>query len=298
MNDHTFAFLYYRYDSNILFMHQVKPHLEMLGEVRRREQIWIQKELNLLMTLLDMIGESSTYAVKLANENSLNSANSDNLSSTNALNSTNNSNSTNASSLTNNSSFSNASEKYRLFVGIQLPQDVQRVLDIWKSSLQEVLPFQKWTHPQDVHVTLSFLGDASAETAEALAADLRQLAAAALPLTLHAEGLGVFGPPAAPSILWAGLAGDLDALAALQREVAGVCARHGFPAEARAYRPHLTLARRYRTAAGPFKRSALAAAEAPAGGWPAWRVEDIVLYRSHLGRLPAYEPIGVFPFEA
>ncbi|MEC0146031.1 RNA 2',3'-cyclic phosphodiesterase, partial [Paenibacillus alginolyticus] len=171
-------------------MHQVKPHLEMLGEVRRREQIWIQKELKLLMTLLDMIGKSSTYAVKLANENILNSANSDNLSSTNALN------------LTNNSSSTNASEKYRLFVGIQLPQDVQRVLDIWKSSLQEVLPFQKWTHPQDVHVTLSFLGDASAETAEALAADLRQLAAAALPLTLHAEGLGVFGPPAAPSILW------------------------------------------------------------------------------------------------
>ncbi len=250
------------------------------------------------MTLLDMIGKSSTYAVKLANENILNSANSDNLSSTNASSLTNNSNSTNASSSTNNSNSTNASEKYRLFVGIQLPQDVQRVLDIWKSSLQEVLPFQKWTHPQDVHVTLSFLGDASAETAEALAADLRQLAAAALPLTLHAEGLGVFGPPAAPSILWAGLAGDLDALAALQREVAGVCARHGFPSEARAYRPHLTLARRYRTAAGPFKRSALAAAGAPAGGWPAWRVEDIVLYRSHLGRLPAYEPLGVFPFEA
>lgn len=228
------------------------------------------------MTMLDSIGESSTNAANSEKSNT--------------------SRSTNASSSTNTQSSTNASEMYRLFVGIQLPQDVQRVLDIWKDSIQKVLPFQKWTHPQDVHVTLSFLGDASAETAEALAADLRQLAAAALPLTLHAEGLGVFGPPAAPSILWAGLAGDLDVLAALQREVAGVCARHGFPAEARAYRPHLTLARRYRTAAGPFKRSALAAAGAPAGGWPAWRVEDIVLYRSHLGRQPAYEPLGVFAF--
>ncbi|SDN25651.1 2'-5' RNA ligase [Paenibacillus sp. yr247] len=188
-----------------------------------------------------------------------------------------------------------SSEMYRLFVGIQLPPDIQRELEKWKGSLQKVLPFQKWTHPQDVHVTLSFLGDASAETANALAIELRQLAAATLPLTLHAEGLGVFGPPAAPSILWAGVAGDLDALAALQREVAGACARHGFPAEARAYRPHLTLARRYRTAAGPFSRAALAVG-APSGGWPVWRVEDIVLYRSHLGRQPAYEPLGVFPF--
>jgi 2'-5' RNA ligase len=188
-----------------------------------------------------------------------------------------------------------APSEIRLFVGIKLPPDVQRVLELWKGSLQKALPFQKWTHPQDVHVTLSFLGDASAETADTLAHDLRQLAAATLPLTLHAEGLGVFGPPAAPSILWAGVAGDLDALAALQREVADACARHGFPAEARAYRPHLTLARRYRTAAGPFKRAALAAA-APDTGWPVWQVEDIVLYRSHLGRQPAYEPLGVFPF--
>ncbi|WP_411830236.1 2'-5' RNA ligase family protein [Paenibacillus alba] len=72
-----------------------------------------------------------------------------------------------------------ASEPYRLFVGIALPPDVQRELELWAGSLQKALPFQKWTHPQDVHVTLSFLGDASAETALALAHDLRQVAAAA-----------------------------------------------------------------------------------------------------------------------
>ncbi|MCY9658024.1 RNA 2',3'-cyclic phosphodiesterase [Paenibacillus anseongense] len=186
---------------------------------------------------------------------------------------------------------STPSDTYRLFVGIRLPQETQRELALVAAALKERLPFQKWTHPQDVHVTLSFLGDASAEKAQALAHDLRQLAAAALPLTLHADGLGVFGPPAAPSVLWAGVAGDLDALAALQREVAGACARQGFPAEARAYRPHLTLARRYRLAAEPFSRASLAGAPS----LPAWRVEDIVLYRSHLGRQPSYEPLGVFP---
>ncbi|MDD9266254.1 RNA 2',3'-cyclic phosphodiesterase [Paenibacillus sp. GCM10023248] len=185
------------------------------------------------------------------------------------------------------------SDNYRLFVGIGLPPDTQRELALLAASLRERLPFQKWTHPQDVHVTLSFLGDTAAEKVEALADELRRLAAAAPPLTLHAEGLGVFGPPAAPSVLWAGVAGDLDALAALQREVAGACARHGFPAEARAYRPHLTLARRYRQAAGPFSRAALAGAPA----LPAWRVEDIVLYRSHLGRQPSYESLGVFPLD-
>lgn len=189
---------------------------------------------------------------------------------------------------------STPSDKIRLFVGIGLPPDTQRELARQADALRARLPFQKWTHPQDVHVTLSFLGDTPAEMVDALADDLRQLAAAAPPLTLHAEGLGVFGPPAAPSVLWAGVAGDLDALAALQRGVAGACARHGFPAEARAYRPHLTLARRYRAAAGPFSRASLAGAPS----LPAWRVEDIVLYRSHLGRQPSYEPLGVYALRA
>ncbi len=183
---------------------------------------------------------------------------------------------------------------FRLFVGLRLPPEAMRELSLWQGSIQEQLPFSKWTHPQDFHVTLQFLGNTEAEMADQLAPALRQLAAAAAPLTLHAEGLGVFGPPAAPSILWAGVAGDLPALAALQRDTVRACARHGFAAEDRAYRPHITLARRYRAAAGPFDRAALAAG-APAGSGPAWRVEDIVLYRSHMGRQPAYEPIAAFP---
>jgi 2'-5' RNA ligase len=181
---------------------------------------------------------------------------------------------------------------YRLFVGLALPASVQNTLKEWSAAAREALPFQKWTHPQDVHVTLQFLGDTPPEAALALEASLRRLAADTQPLQLRIEGLGVFGPPAAPSVLWAGIAGDLDALGALHSQVVRACARHGFPAEARAYRPHLTLARRSR---GPISRAALDAA-LPAAGWPpSWQVQTIVLYRSHLGRRPSYEPLGVFP---
>jgi 2'-5' RNA ligase len=181
---------------------------------------------------------------------------------------------------------------YRLFVGIRLPSAIGHELAAWKESAQRVFSFQKWTHPEDVHITLQFLGDATPEIAEALAADLRQLASQTQPLRLHAEGLGVFGPPMAPTILWAGVAGELEALHALQSQIERICARHGFEAEARAYRPHLTLARRTR---GAFSRAALAKAALPAGVTAEWPVQDIVLYRSHIGRKPAYEPLGVFP---
>jgi 2'-5' RNA ligase len=183
-------------------------------------------------------------------------------------------------------------EMVRLFVGVPLSGAVRKVLESWRETVRAELPFQKWTHPEDVHITLFFLGDTPRATAQALEAELRHIAAATEPFELRIEGLGVFGAPAAPNILWAGVAGDTAALGELQRRVAAACARQGFEAEARAYRPHVTLARRYR-GSGPFRRAALQAAP-PAGGWPTWQVQDIVLYLSHLGRSPAYEPLGVY----
>ncbi|SEB95153.1 RNA 2',3'-cyclic phosphodiesterase [Paenibacillus sp. GP183] len=185
-----------------------------------------------------------------------------------------------------------SSSTYRIFVGIALPDDLQGHLQDWVAEARTALPFQKWTHPQDVHVTLQFLGDSSPEAALALSADLRQLAQDAAALQLRVAGLGTFGAPAAPNVLWAGLAGDLDVLSALQAQVERVSARHGFQAEARAYRPHLTLARRAR---GPVTRAALDAAALTMGVEAEWLVQDIVLYRSHMGRKPAYEPLGVHP---
>jgi 2'-5' RNA ligase len=182
----------------------------------------------------------------------------------------------------------------RLFIGIPLPASVQSLLPSWQSALQRDLKFQKWTHPEDVHITLFFLGDVAPEIVPAMEAELLSIAAETAPFGLRADGLGVFGPPAAPSILWAGIEGDKAQLSELQRLVAGACARQGFAAESRGYRPHVTLARRYR-GTGPFQRAALARAAQPAGGWPTWQVQDIVLYQSHLGRSPSYEPLVVIP---
>jgi 2'-5' RNA ligase len=187
---------------------------------------------------------------------------------------------------------STSDSSYRLFVGIRIPSPIGHELAVWKESAKRELPFQKWTHPEDVHITLQFLGVATPEIAEALSPDLRRLAAETPPLRLRVDGLGVFGAPTAPTILWAGIAGDLEALHALQSQVERICASHGFTAETRAYRPHLTLARRAR---GAFSRAALTQAALPAAGTAEWAVQDIVLYRSHIGRKPAYEPLGVFP---
>jgi RNA 2',3'-cyclic 3'-phosphodiesterase len=62
-------------------------------------------------------------------------------------------------------------------------------------------------------------------------------------LHLKIEKLGVFPDARKPRVLWCGISGDAAKLAALQKQLDNDFADIGFPAEARPFRAHLTLAR-------------------------------------------------------
>ncbi|WP_248930308.1 RNA 2',3'-cyclic phosphodiesterase [Paenibacillus hamazuiensis] len=182
------------------------------------------------------------------------------------------------------------SETIRLFIAVPLPDPVKRELEKRCLTLRQELPFQKWVHPDDMHITLQFLGETPSGKADRIREELGRLAAETEPMRLAIEGLGTFGKPSAPSILWAGVRGDVPQLAALQKRVEAAMEPLGFAAEGRAYSPHVTLARRY-SGASAFSRQAM---PAWAGDALAWTAGDIVLYRSHLTRKPMYENIGSF----
>jgi len=106
----------------------------------------------------------------------------------------------------------------------------------------------KWVRPEGLHLTLKFLGDVDEGREPELHAALSQAATGgARGATVHIEGLGVFPDFRRPRIVWAGVAPD-PALELLQHRVEQVFAPLGFPTEARAFRPHLTLGRAGREA--------------------------------------------------
>jgi 2'-5' RNA ligase len=67
------------------------------------------------------------------------------------------------------------------------------------------------------------------------------------PLTLQIGGFGVFPDYHRPRVVWAGVTPD-PGLELLQHSVEQAFAPLGFPTEARAFRPHVTLARAARDA--------------------------------------------------
>jgi len=92
-------------------------------------------------------------------------------------------------------------------------------------------------------------------------------------------------------VLWAGVQGGVDALAALQRDVAAALAPLGYPPDARPFAAHLTLARAREQRGEP---GLAGCAEALASDdFGATRVEGLVLYRSDPGSGGAiYTPLA------
>lgn len=124
----------------------------------------------------------------------------------------------------------------RLFLAIDLPDRIrQSVADICRG-----LPGIRWLPPDQLHLTLRFIGEAN-ETVNA--AIRRGLAAITCPpFSLSLQGVGCFPSPRRPRVLWVGLSGG-EPLMQLQREVETAVVTAGIPPEERPFSPHITLAR-------------------------------------------------------
>lgn len=172
----------------------------------------------------------------------------------------------------------------RLFVALELPEEWTQALARMQADLRaRGLARLRWVRPEGIHLTLKFLGEVPAPRLAGIDAALRGAVARAPDFALRLGAPGTFGR-GSPRVLWVGIEGDLDRLAALQRRVEAVLAPLGFPPEGRPFAPHLTLAR-VPEAAPPDLRRAVA----PAVEWlrvppaPDFRVSRVSLMESRLG---------------
>ena len=131
----------------------------------------------------------------------------------------------------------------RLFVALALPETLRLRL----ASLGGGVPDARWTAPDNLHLTLRFIGEVENGVADDLDAALGGIGASGFDLTL--SGVGHFGKADAARILWAGVEPS-EPLNHLQAKIEAAVVRAGLPAEQRRFSPHVTLARLKR-APGP-----------------------------------------------
>ncbi len=124
----------------------------------------------------------------------------------------------------------------RLFVAIALPADLRARL----TRLQQGVPAARWVDPDNLHLTLRFIGEADGAQAHDLDAALTQVRAERFDVTL--AGIGRFGQGRKARALWVGVK-PVPELDRLRRKVEHAVQAAGFAPEGRKFKPHVTLAR-------------------------------------------------------
>jgi 2'-5' RNA ligase len=190
---------------------------------------------------------------------------------------------------------------HRLFVALEPTDAVRRRLAAIAGELRRAAGRAaddvRWVQPENVHLTLQFLGAVPDARVGDVGEAVRAAAAGSRALSLEVKGAGGFPNARRPRVVWIGLAGDVEPLVALVQDLGRRLAPLGFPPEDRPFSPHLTLGRARDGRGAPGLAGALAQA-AQADG-VAWRTSEVVLFESHLSpHGPRYEAIVRAPLGA
>ncbi len=173
----------------------------------------------------------------------------------------------------------------RLFVGIALPEDLRARLTV----LQQGVPGARWVDPDNLHLSLRFIGEVDSVQAHDLDAALVQVRAGRFGVTL--TGVGCFGQGRKSRALWAGVAPDPE-LGRLQRRIEQAVQAAGLTPEGRKFKPHVTLAR-FKGDPGHWLHEHLAYHAAFRAA--SFEVREFVLYSSLLAQTGAiYTPEAAY----
>jgi len=148
----------------------------------------------------------------------------------------------------------------RTFVAVELPAGARAALAAAQDELRAALGQRggsvRWVDPAGAHLTLKFLGETPESAVAGVEAALRAALDGAAAFELRTGALGCFPSGRSPRVLWLGLDGDLDALAAARESVEAAISPLGWPTEPRPFSPHLTLGR-LRPEASPAERAGI-----------------------------------------
>jgi 2'-5' RNA ligase len=136
-------------------------------------------------------------------------------------------------------------ETYRTFIAIEFPHEIRARVAAHIGRLRQALPdvSASWNREDTLHLTLKFLGDVPVKKVEELSQAVAAATSQIESFTITVAGCGSFPARDKPNVLWIGIEEPSASLSRLHLKLEDNCSLVGFEREARAFHPHLTIAR-------------------------------------------------------
>ena len=133
----------------------------------------------------------------------------------------------------------------RLFVAIPVPEPVRNEMIRVQRELQTAVPPGgiRWTRPDQLHLTLRFLGEVLAAEVDNLKHSVGTVCENVRAPRLRAEGIAFFPGNRSPSVIWAGIRDDEGRLVDLQKQIEAAVQPFTSGGSVEKFTGHVTLGR-------------------------------------------------------
>ena len=134
-------------------------------------------------------------------------------------------------------------DKIRSFIAVELPEHIRSTIFDVQKGLKPGIKGMKWVKPENIHLTLRFLGDIGRREIDGAKDAIGEAAREVSPFFLSAKGMGAFPGLSRPRVMWIGLGGEVEKLRELSRIINIKLDINGIEREQRKFKGHLTIGR-------------------------------------------------------
>jgi len=131
----------------------------------------------------------------------------------------------------------------RVFIAIKISDTILRGVRPILQKLRDVGAHVKWVKPENMHLTLKFLGDIDPTIVPQVADCAREAVGSVQPFEIDICGIGTFPQGRPPRVVWLGTDDPSGSLSLISDRLDKLLVKVGVPSDNRAFRPHLTLGR-------------------------------------------------------
>lgn len=131
----------------------------------------------------------------------------------------------------------------RLFIALPLNREIENKLGDMISQLKRKGGDIKWVNPQNIHLTVKFLGDTEQKLVGDIIEHINSVITKYQPIPTNITHLGAFPNLRRPRVIWVGIEKNADTIIQLAKEIDTHISQLGWEKENKKFKAHFTLGR-------------------------------------------------------